>query len=62
MSHSYRGTARNVDARNVGACTEPFRSAHIEDPKSTRLGFGVFSEGSSRSSPVEEAMDLATVV
>ena len=29
-------------ARSVGACTESFRSAHIEDPKLTRLGFGVY--------------------
>ena len=29
-------------ARSVGACTgpEPFRRAHLEDPKSTRFGLG----------------------
>ena len=29
-------------ARSVGDYTEPFRSTHIENLKSTRLGFGVY--------------------
>ena len=35
---------RNVYARRLGACTELelSRSTHIEDPKSTRFGFGVY--------------------
>ena len=54
MSHRYRGTVKNVDATSEGACTEY--------PKSTKLGFGVFSEGWSRGSQVEEAWGLALVV
>ena len=58
--HSWN--TKNVGARSVGVCTEPFQSAHIDNPKLTRLGFGVFSEGLFQGSQVEEAGDLATVV
>ena len=36
--HSYCGIAKNMDAKNVRACTKLFRSAHIENPKWRRPG------------------------
>ena len=58
----YSRNTRNISVKSVGVCIELFRSAHIDNPKLTRLGFGIFFEGLFQGSQVEEAEDLATAM